>query len=270
MRVLIVGVAKTGTTVISKTIQNTLKISSYHLEPKTASFFEELARKNAHDDVVKILYDHWMGRPRLLNSIVHDEFDTKFDRNIMIVRDPRAEFISRMHYIAFPYFSLKKRARQDVADWIELFRKLESQPNFGVRAVVSALRERFSVDLTGDIRRAASVKLAQYIKQLPANRFDLVRYEDFMTANLQGHPLEHMLNGSRDVGDDLARTRRSADPYDWAAYLKDGDKQWFVEHFSESCAITGHTSFPSVDKPINPAHCSGYVARLISEASAGH
>ncbi|WP_134724513.1 hypothetical protein [Paracoccus luteus] len=268
-RILVIGVAKTGTTVISKTIQNTLQLGGYNLEPKTAAFFEELA-KNSHETVVKILYDHWMDRPRLLNSIIHNEFRTGFDVNLFIVRDPRAEFISRLHYIAFPYFSGVVRPEKDVTDWTDLFERLETDPAFGLVSMLAAMRDRFGTDLTGDIRRAASVRLATYIRQLPPHLYHLIKYEDFMSGRTDDHPLAHMFSGSRNVGGELSRTKRSDDPNDWKAYVKTSeDKAWLQRQLSSACEVAGYEDSFDDGGMINPDNCSVYVKRLIREARQG-
>ncbi len=67
MNVLVIGKAKTGTTVISKTIQATLgEGCEYYLEPQDVSFFDndQFLDKKTHR-VVKIIFEHWDSRPAL-------------------------------------------------------------------------------------------------------------------------------------------------------------------------------------------------------------
>jgi len=92
MNVLVIGRAKTGTTVISKAIQKSLPSACYHLEPKSICFFEHgahLEEENAK--VVKIIFEHWIESRRLRDAFMYNETRLKFDRVIAIRRDLRDE-----------------------------------------------------------------------------------------------------------------------------------------------------------------------------------
>ena len=108
LNVLVMGPAKTGTTVISKTIQHSLPGAQYHLEPKRALFFERGAHlRSKSSQVVKIIFEHWAQAPRLRSAIVHNELSLKFDKLVAIVRDPRDELLSRMMYVIHPHIMRK-------------------------------------------------------------------------------------------------------------------------------------------------------------------
>jgi len=216
LRYLVVGLAKTGTTVISKTIQNSAGIQNYYLEPKTISFFESLGEQ-AGDGVVKILFDHWDHRRRLLSAVIGNELATNFQANIFITRDPRAELISRLNYVAFPYFLSGDGSAQDAKDWVDLFRRKENDPNFSLRALIDELQSRFNVRLANTVA-TVSHRYAGYVGGLPPRRKVLIRYEDFLASKLDDHPLKHLFTGSREVGRDLQRTRRSGEKEDWRAF----------------------------------------------------
>lgn len=271
-RYLVVGMAKTGTTVISKTIQNTLGIQNYFLEPNAISFFERFASESGTDGVVKILYDSWFKRPRLLNAILFDELGCKFTTNVLITRDPRAEFISRLHYIAYAYFVQNPLGENDKDDWVSIFRKKEEDPAVPLSVMIDAIAGRF-----GCRQRPQNLIVERYadlISRLPENRRTLLRYEDFVTGSLSGHPLEHVLGGNREVGADLARTRRSAGNDDWMSFVTDDDIGWMQQAFGPLCIALGYppeipdkATRSRVAAPILPANSSEYVARLIDEAA---
>lgn len=266
-RVLVIGVAKTGTTVISKTIQNTLGIKKYILEPKRAADFELLA-ETSEDAVVKILFDHWADRPRLLNAVVHDEFRTGFSPVFFIVRDPRAEFVSRVHYVAFPYFSKQQGngAASEAKTWISLFRKMEEDRNFTILNVVDSLRENFGVDLKADIRRAHSRRMFEYMKILPKQRYAVVRYEEFVGGTVSDQSYADYFSGSRNVGSQLERTRRTGGIDDWQHYFAASDLDWLESQFGAVCAELGYGPARNSDQPIDPRQSSEYVSKLINQA----
>ena len=271
-RYLVVGLAKTGTTVISKTIQNTLGLNNYFIEPTKVSFFESFGAQPDTDGVVKILFDQWFRRPRLLNAIVFDELRCGFKAQIFITRDPRAEFISRLHYLAYPYFSEMQRRPEDREDWIDLFRAKQSDPEIPLSVMLETLRERFGCRVQpGNVMVE---RYAELIARLPSHRCTPLRYEDFVAGTLSDHPLAHLFSGSRDVGPDLSRTRRSAGNEDWMSFVTDADIGWMDQAFAPLCTALGYS--PGIPEqavrdrlasPVSAATSSDYVARLIDEAT---
>ena len=69
---LVVGMNKTGTTIVASVIWNSIAPAHLEMEPLKVAFFEK--RGNAYTRlVVKILYEHWMQRHFLLTGIVRGE-----------------------------------------------------------------------------------------------------------------------------------------------------------------------------------------------------
>jgi hypothetical protein len=90
-----------------------------------------------------------------------------------------------------------------------LFRRKETDPTFSLRALIEALHKRFDVSFTDTV--AISRQYATYVGHLPAQSRVLIRYEDFLASKLDNHPLRHLFVGSREVGSEYQRTRRSGD-----------------------------------------------------------
>lgn len=268
-RYLVVGLAKTGTTVISKTIQNSRDLPNYYLEPKRISFFDSFA-DTQDSGVVKIIFDHWNDRRRLLNAIIHNDLRTNFAANIFITRDPRAQLISRINYVAFPYFHEKKRSKREADAWIGLFRRKETDPGYTLRDLANDLSSRFNVVFTGRRPGVVSMQYANYLGNLGPELKSVVRYEDFIASKLDDHPLKHLFAGSRDVGEGLHRTRRSGEIDDWTAFVTPSDLQWINETFAESIDKLGYSREVEVGGLPDPENCSLYVARIIEEANQMH
>jgi hypothetical protein len=76
---LIIGLSKTGTTIVASVIEQSVPEARLFVEPRHAGFFEKLARFDV-PRVVKILYDHWMQRPWLLTGVVRGEAGFRADR----------------------------------------------------------------------------------------------------------------------------------------------------------------------------------------------
>lgn len=261
-----VGLAKTGTTVISKALQNTVGVKNYHLEPDEISFFEKLGR-SGDDAVVKILYDQWKHRPRLFNAIVHDELGTKFERNIFITRDPRAEMVSRLNYLPYHYFFDTDRPSGDADKWVNLFRRKEADPqSLSLGEMIDIIHEQFGQFSRHALQVGASVQrqYANHLATIADERKTLVRYEDFVTGQLNG-PIGDLLSGSRELGQDLEKTRRSNGVDDWGAFILDRDREWIDAALGPAVRALGYDPDFVPDHGIS-GRCSEYVERLIQTA----
>ncbi len=71
-RALVIGLAKSGTTIISRTIFSSISNAVFSMEPKTVAHFEEIAA-DPNPRVAKILFGHWENRQNLLEGILQGE-----------------------------------------------------------------------------------------------------------------------------------------------------------------------------------------------------
>ena len=140
----IVGLAKTGTTSIAMTLANTLGVSDVLVEPKELTTIEQY---NAQTRIViKIIFDHWQTRSESLRDVVTRTVERRTPTTILIVRDPRDEAVSRLHYAAFEYFSKRSTTAQDREAWIDMFRRKEENPqNIGLIDMQTEMLTRFGV-----------------------------------------------------------------------------------------------------------------------------
>ncbi len=264
-RYLVIGSGKTGTTVISKTIQNTTKIENYFLEPKDVSVFENL-RDNKDGAVVKVIFDQWMTQLPALKAIINNELGTNFSLNIFICRDPRAELVSRLHYIAYPYFSQREVAPDVRNEWVQLFEKKERNPRLiSLKDMTDAMMQRFEIDLTAS---AAEISdgYAEFLRDIDEDRRVILKYEDFISGNIENYPWRHLLSGDREVGQELKRTRRTGGLEDWKAFLLKDDVEWLNKLFERAIDLFGYDQDVDVGGQVRSEACSLYVERLIEEA----
>src|SRR5271167_701575 len=93
---LIVGLAKTGTTAVGMTLRNTLRVREFLMEPGELAAIENA---RAHQRlIIKIVFDHWRTRAEALKAFIRGMLDDHALTTITIVRDPRDEAVSRLHY----------------------------------------------------------------------------------------------------------------------------------------------------------------------------
>ncbi|MGB8633714.1 MAG: hypothetical protein WCD36_00395 [Rhodanobacteraceae bacterium] len=269
MKILVVGRAKTGTTVISKTLASGAGIKNYYLEPKKIDFFVVSKHANETDTTVKIISDHWNTRPRLRNAIIHNELPMTFDRKVVIIRDFRDELLSRLFYFSFAWAQTENFNPNTAKSWVGLLQAKEQDPK-GVpfSALADFLKthtgyDAWSIpDLTGYVH---------FIRQLPKNAF-LIRYEDFVAGNI--NELEtymgFKLPASRAVGNDLQRTLRSGTSGGWRSFVCAEDCAELERRYGDALEEFGYDNWDLVDgESIPPSICSEYAKRLVLEARPG-
>ncbi len=183
MKVLVVGAAKTGTTIISKTIQGSLKNAFFHMEPKDPSFFMRDSSVDQEARVVKVIFEHWNSTPNLRKAVIANELPFKFDRIVMIIRDPRDEMLSRVMYFVYPWLSANgyRGNETKVENWLSFIEQVERTPaNYSFKKIVSFMNQNFSVSLFGEVK--AMNKYRVFCEEMKS-KVQLVRYEDFVVGD---------------------------------------------------------------------------------------
>lgn len=267
MNVLVVGPAKTGTTVVSKAIHQALPGSEYRLEPRGLGPFVHPI--DPPGVVVKIIFEHWVDRPHLRDAIVHGEMPLRFDKVVATVRDPRDELVSRMYFVARERTKTGAVSDQAVDEWITLLRAKESAPG----------SVSFS-DLCAEARRLLGVELSprpgvidryrQFVAGLPKKAF-LLRYEDFVAGRTEGLAtyLGRSVLTDPELGS-VAYTKRSAATGEWRKIFVESDVDAMRPAFAPRFTELGYDDWEL--EPVSalaPETRSEYVRRLVDEAREG-
>lgn len=268
MQVLVVGRAKTGTTVLSKTIHKSIPGAQYALEPKRVLFFEQQDRVGK-PYVVKIIFEHWGPIPHLRDAIFYRETQMKFDKAVAIVRDPRDELISRLYYIARG--RAQAGCKRDAMDaWVAALEAKEASPStVSFRWLVERAKETLGVNAdAGSLQQAGAY--FTWAQRLGPRVF-ILRYEDFMAGHLG--PLEEYLgltlSRDRDVGEH-EYTRRSESSNNWKSFFTADDIAELRPVLEPQLTAMGYTDWDLDPEPkVDPSTGSGYVRRLIEPFYAG-
>jgi len=265
MNILVIGKAKTGTTVISKTIQNSLEDTEYHLEPKEICFFEnQKIVENGKTNIVKIIFEHWSRKPRLRNAIVHNECKLKFDKVVCIARDPRDELISRLLYIIYPYVVNNGLDNEKIDKWLNIIKRKEQYPQ---KVSFFDVTKRYTEIFGGDFLHGSKFEGSGYPVFLNNNKEEigLIKYEDFIDSNCQ-HLEDYLgfkLTDNRDVGE-LGRTKRTASYNNWKEFFTAQDIERLKEYMGESMQQMGYSDWEIVEKDsLNLKNYSKYIIRLL-------
>jgi hypothetical protein len=265
---LIVGLAKTGTTIIATTLRNTLRINDFCIEPQEIASVAKF--DNCDRLVIKIIFDHWRLQSEALRTFAGKAIANKALTAIILVRDPRDEAISRLHYFAFDYFSGRPTTEEERDEWVDVFRRKEAEPDrIGLTDMQRHLMDRFGRGFLPDKEIYNSYsRFIDDMLTLDASACHLLRYEDFIGDNVQNPSLDSILSGPREIRvAELEQVRRTGSSGEWNSYLTDEDLKFingtceaFLRKFGYPLQRQSARGRPS------PATGSQYVQKLIDEA----
>ncbi len=219
--------------------------------------------------VIKILFDHWIERVDTLKDFISSTKNGGLTAAIAIVRDPRDEVISRLHYAAYNYFASHPTNEQDRLDWLEIFYQKETAPDsIGLLGMEKQLIARFGVGFhVGKRVYNSYLQFIDNITNCKAPPTYVLHYEDFINNSIPDSHLRTILSGSRNVGPWLRRVHRSGSSGDWQHFLLNED----VTTINELCEpFLRRFGYPLEAQPNGkrPTATTGsaYVDGLIKEA----
>lgn len=263
MKILIAGLAKTGTTGLLYLVANSFGAKPRILfEPKVCPADLGPPEGNV---VAKILIG-----PKLdAASFAH------FDRKITIVRDPRDRVVSALLYSQFHgnYLADGERVRI-VRECLE--RKEADPSSLSIREILELVgKVTGKPDALGYHRRTVADALEwlrKYVATIPDGLF--YKYEDFVSgryAVLEKH-LGMPITGAAEVPDRLRRVSRTQAYGDWRNWFTPQDvedykplfAQWLDKHGYDPDDWTLNAS-PVIERE----HCSGYFLKLVEERRGG-
>jgi len=266
---VIVGLAKTGTTVIARTLQRTLQIPNFCMEPKNPA---EIARAaiNCERLVVKILFDHWQDRLDDLAEVCAGDGTSPPPTVFFVVRDPRDEIVSRLHYFPYAIFTSKPSTPEQRASCIALFERKEASPEtIGLLDLQEDLWRMFGRRFFHPgVLHQRYAEFVQGFVDRPDDRTYLLRYEEFISRTIPEPPLQAMLSGAQEVPQQEQRVLRSASSGAWNRFFSDRDTAFFNQYFEMFLVKFGYSleRRPDAGPPVSGTIGSKYVAKLIEEA----
>ncbi|WP_027178133.1 hypothetical protein [Maridesulfovibrio bastinii] len=267
MNILILGTSKSGTTVVSQEIFQSLSGKvEYIFEPTTVEPFE--IKPEAAHTVTKIVFDHWVNKKQELAKIINNAFPLKFDKRIIIHRDPRDVWISVLLY--YP-FDLKRMVTDKslFASWINFLQKKEQNPaSVSFLSMCNFFDSLFHVNLTSSMSKVSSFNggFFPFCKRIDVHHH-ILKYEDYITGDTKAlsNYLNMELSGNRTVDDKYAHTFRTGTFNNWKRYFTTED----VEYFGKQRAVLqglGYTDWELLQVDHIPEkELSGYVKLLLEK-----
>lgn len=258
--VLILGAAKSGTTALFYAVRKALAVAhggsaSGLFEPRRAGEIEEyLDSTTDRVPVVKML----------LGPLFRDggSFLEKFDRKIVIYRDPRDNVISRI------CFMLKKmiapRDKEKIEEVLELFRKKERAPES--MSVVEMLRQMERITGRSNLRESVRTNslLPAKIKREHGETYFMMPYDDLVLDRFDrlNEYLGVSVSSDYEVAERHSFVVRSKSSGAWKDWFLEEDVQFFARDVADDFAVLGFDAeaVPNREKKIEARTSSEYVA----------
>ena len=216
---LVIGMNKTGTTIVASVIHKSIPGSLLGMEPKLVAHLEQHGTMT-QPVVVKILYEHWMQRPYLLTGIVHGETGFRPDKTVAMIRQPRDGLISALMYSVYSYV-LKGATREQVDEWVGVLRAKEADPEkYSLLSLMESRSRIFNIGSGRDGFFETFVRYAEWITE-EREYFHILSYEDFVAGNTDELTayLGIELSSSRDVDPGTQRVTRSRQAGNWRTMM---------------------------------------------------
>lgn len=273
MRVLVVGKAKTGTTALVSLVRQSLGPCNLVMEPQSILAFGAQSAAEQGNEAIKILYEHFRGRPRHLDAIVHAEFGFPVDKVVFISRDVRDEMISKLLYhgkIARDDGLIPEPRDEVVRQWVAALEAKERDPSsISFRHLCQRFEELYDIhDLWLRITNMAEKRQYEtYIHGGVARDCYVLAYEDMVEGRNQGLadylgvPITDDMD-SVDLGQ-FAYTKRTARAGNWRSFFTQEDVDVLRPLITQMLPGQSYQDWDLVAAPhLDPEEYSRYVARI--------
>ena len=259
MKILIGGLARTGTTGLFYLIANSIGYKPKLLFEATEC--PENLESESKDILAKVL----------IGSKLNAASFSNFDKKITLVRDPRDRIVSSMLYSQYhaSYLLDDERVRA-VRDMLE--QKEASPSSVSIREILEVMGKMTGKSNAAALQqKAARMSLAlfdNYVKTIPDGL--LYRYEDFVWEKY--YPLEKHLGiplmGVAEVPrrvERVIRTKRSGGWRDWFTEEDIRAYRPLLAAWLEKYGYDAEDWALNAKPFIRPEHCSAYFMRLVNE-----
>lgn len=269
LRVVVIGLAKTGTTALHYEIQEAMP-------PGTRSLFEPVTPEDIlpcdfGDRSFPINCKLIVNKPEWKTiAELFPQISAFYDRIIFLLRDPRDQIVSQILYAA--YGSNSGKSLRKIFESLALLQKKEADPAGVSLDPVSQFLRGETLDEMIDRWIFFSSYLYEFI-EVTAEQGLICKYEDYVAGDRAAltEYLGFPLKGSVKVPSDLRRVERRKTSGDWRNWFTEDDYALFLKKM-KSAPNPGHYDFfarsSSQEQKIDPAYASHYVWSLFNEQRA--
>ena len=263
MNVLVMGLAKSGTTVVANSALSALGAQQYIFEPQSVRDIEHKWSVDGGSAVVKVLFEHWNKIPYLRRAVVANETEIKFDKRVYIVRDPRDILISRIHYW-LPWVQDKDIPGPALEQLVAIFRRKEEAPqSLPVVEMLNEIRALTGCNIAPDLSWSQPYWTFVRNEKLDCQA---LRYEDFVSGRTEEIQTYLGCSALRQRTDRHTYVTRSKTSNNWKSYFTDRDVQFFRSRFGPLLAEMGYEDWSLTPQAsLDAATGSIYVKSLIDQ-----
>lgn len=251
-RVLIVGLPKSGTTILTYRVADCYPNSKIFFEPgKTQSLTDASIHENIYSNPKPSIITKCLFVPTEPTNL--EEIQKYYDKRIWIFRDPRDWVISSYLY------KWRQLNEQNVDNIIKNIRRKEDNPS--KYPFFRLLPKKFPEKL-----KNAYGEMTQHLMSLDDN-WHRLKYEDFVDDKLEGLNtyLEKNIDPSVEVDQKYSRVKRSTAYGNWRKWFNEEDIEYFKELLNPFLSILEYdiddweTQLP---EQLDPALGSEYLLNL--------
>ena len=272
MRVLVVGKAKTGTTALVSLIRQSLQPCELVMEPKSVLGFGARSRTRTGNEAIKILWEHFAGRWRHLDAIVHAEFAFPIDKVVFISRDFRDEMVSKLLYHAKVARDMRltpEPRAESTQRWVQALQAKERDPaGVSLYSLARTFESLYGIDLWSRLIDVEGKRAFEdYIHRGVQRDRHVVTYADLVAdrteglADYLGVPLAAP-TAEVDLGK-FGYTRRSGRAGNWRSFFTTQDVQLLRPLLEQALPWPEYQDWDLDPRPqLDPERISRYVAGI--------
>lgn len=271
MRILVVGKAKTGTTLISHLLASSLSGSRVLMEPKSSLEFYKNVIPFGGDEIFKIIFEHFISKlPELSEIINNDKQENSVDKLVFIKRDVRDEMVSRLMFFsrALPPNELQA---PNWRKWISLLEEKERSPaDQSFYSLCCKFQELFAINAWENVLMHVreAVVFDEFIEKQVKRDFFTIRYESVVkndTKDLSDYVGAKIAKRAEEIRlGDLEYTKRTGSFDNWRRYFTDDDveilRPILTSELNDDCYDDWRLERPGA---LPAEHYSGYVERMV-------
>ena len=227
--------------------------------------------RGARRVAVKIIFDTWREQLADLTAVCAGNEQAGAPTTICLIRDPRDELVSRLHYFAYSFFATRPTTDEQGTSWIRIFQNKEADPDgVSLLDMEEELWRTFGEGFrpSPDLHRSY-LQFIDDLRARPTNTCHVLRYEDFIDRRIPAD-LNALLLGPQLVHPLEQRVHRSGSKGAWHRFFTDRDAEFYNRYFEQYLTTFNYSLGRNVEgaPPVSSQTGSAYVARLIDEARA--
>jgi len=263
-KVLIVGLPKSGTSILTYSIANALENKTINFEPGTKAGLKDILlheNLSTEENVVTKC------TVQTIDNLQLDTISLYYNKHIWIIRDFRDHIISEFFYSWYKDFNPNPDSFEKA---LKLVKEKEANPNSVPFYKIYMTRHEYgSKENLQEMLKTKSSRITGFIKNLDSKWF-LLKYEDLMDKKIHNlnQYLKFAVKTDTSVPSEYNRVVRSKKYGNWRNWFTEEDIQFFKPIFTDILNGLGYESTDwalNKDQILPPELGSSYMEKLFTK-----